>query len=98
MQSVKGTTMKTFQILTAAAGILLVASGPSLAAKRVHRGVDAYASGAASPDRSGAYNFGPAGGARVRAPDPVQYDRAPVYSTGRNLPYADRPYGDPGRW
>jgi len=34
----------------------------------------------------------------VRAPDPVQFERAPAYSTGQNLPYPDRPYGDPGRW
>src|SRR5260221_14691504 len=87
MQSVKGTTMKTLQILTAAAGILLVASGPSLAAKRVHRGVDAYASGAVSADRSGAYNYGPVGGTRGRTPPPVQFNRAPGYSTGHNLPY-----------
>jgi hypothetical protein len=93
MQSVKGTTMKILQVLTAAAGILLVASGPSLAAKRVHRGVDAYASGAASVDRSGAYYYGPIGGTRVR-PGQLQY--APNY--GHNLPYPDRPYGDPDRW
>jgi hypothetical protein len=91
MQSVKGTTMKILQVLTAVAGILLVASGPSLAAKRVHRGVDAYASGAANVDRSGAYYYGPIGGARVRTPT---YS----YSTGHNLPYPDRPYGDPDRW
>src|SRR5260221_13320889 len=94
MQSVKGTTMKSLQILTAAAGILLVASGPSLAAKRVHRGFDAYASGTANVDRSGAYNYGPIGGARVRTPQ-RQFERAPVYSTGHNLPYPDRPDGDP---
>jgi hypothetical protein len=94
MQSVKGTTMKTLQILTAAAGILLVASGPSLAAKRVHRGVDAYASGAVSVDRSGAYNYGPRESVRVRPGQTQQY--APNY--GRNLPYPDRPYGDPDSW
>jgi hypothetical protein len=87
MQSVKGTTMKIVQVLTAAAGILLVAAGPSLAAKRVHRGVDAYAM-----DRSGAYHYGPIGGVRVRPGQ--QY--APNY--GHNLPYPDRPYGDPDSW
>ena len=85
--------MKILQVLTAAAGILLVASGPSLAAKRAHRGVDAYASGAASLDRSGAYNYGPIGGARVRSGQ-AQY--SPNY--GHNLPYPDRPYGDPDSW
>jgi hypothetical protein len=97
MQSLKGTTMKILKVLTAAAGILLVASGPSLAAKGLHRGVDAYASGAASVDRSGAYNYGPIGGTRVR-PGQVQFDRAPAYSSGHNLPYPDRPYGDPDSW
>ena len=90
--------MKTLQISTAAAGILLLASGPSLAAKRVHHSVDAYASGAASVDRSGAYNYGPVGGTRVRTPGQVQFDRTPTYSSGHNLPYADRPYGDPDLW
>jgi len=97
MQSVKGTTMKILQVLTAAAGILLVASGPSLAAKRVHRGVDAYASGAVSVDRSGAYNYGPARGARAQSPAHWQLYSSPVYH-GQNLPYADRPYGDPDGW
>jgi hypothetical protein len=93
MQSVKGTTMKILQVLTAAAGILIVASGPSLAAKRVHHhGFNAYASGAASVDRSGAYNYGPIGGVRVRPGQ--QY--LPNY--GHNLPYPDRPYGDPDSW
>ena len=84
--------MKMLQVLTAAAGIVLVATGSSLAAKRVHRGVDAYASGAVNVDRSGAYNYGPIGGARVRPGQ--QY--APNY--GYNLPYPDRPYGDPDSW
>lgn len=97
MQSVKGTTMKALQILTAAAGILLVANGPSLAASRTHRGLDAFASGTVNVDRSGAYYYGPVGGTRTRTPQ-VQYDRAPTYSTGHNLPYPDRPYGDPDRW
>jgi len=28
----------------------------------------------------------------------VQYDRAPAYPTGQNLPYPDRPYGAPDSW
>jgi hypothetical protein len=84
----KGTTMKILQVLTAAAGILIVASGPSLAAKRVHRGVDAYA--------SGAYNYAPAWGTGALTPSQHIYSGASAY--GRNLPYADRPYGDPDRW
>ena len=91
----KGMTMKTLTVLTAAAGILLAVSGPSLAAKRTHQGYNAYASGAASADRSGAYYFGPRGGAQAQTPEQHNY-LAPNY--GRNLPYPDRPYGDPDRW
>ncbi len=49
--------MKKLLMLTAAAGIVFALAEPTLAAQRVHRGVDAYASG--DLDRSGAYNFGP---------------------------------------
>jgi len=86
--------MKTLQVLTAAAGILLAVSGPSLAANRVHHGYNAFASGAVSADRSGSYYFGPRGGAEALTP--AQHNFAPNY--GRNLPYPDRPYGDPDRW
>jgi hypothetical protein len=93
----KGTTMKILQVLTAAAGILVVASGPSLAAKRVHHhGFNAYASGAVNADRSGAYNYGPTWGTGALTPSQHFYSGGPAY--GRNLPYADRPYGDPDRW
>jgi hypothetical protein len=88
--------MKKLYVLTATAGILLALAGPSLAAQRAPRGVDAYA----SADRSGAYNYGPQGGqgarAQVQTPAQHQYNRAPNY--GQNLPYPDRPYGDPDRW
>lgn len=87
--------MKTLKVLTAAAGILLAVSGPSLAAKRVHHGYNAYASGAASFDRSGAYTYGPIGGRPVLTP--LQHNYNPV-ARGGNLPYPDRPYGDPDRW
>ena len=57
--------------------------------------MDAYASGAATTDRSGAYYYGPQGA--QNAPDRIsvrpQYDNQ--YSRGQNLPYPDRPYGDP---
>jgi hypothetical protein len=90
--------MTTLKVLTAAAGILLAVSGPSLAAsakQRVHRGYDAYASGAVNADRSGAYNYGPIGGKPVLTP--AQHNYNPVSPSG-NLPYPDRPYGDPDRW
>lgn len=90
--------MKTLKVLTAAAGILLAVSAPSLAAsakQRVHRGYDAYASDAVSADRSGAYNYGPIGGKPVLTP--AQHNYNSVAPSG-NLPYPDRPYGDPDRW
>jgi hypothetical protein len=89
--------MKKLQTLTVAAGILLALAGTSVAAQRVHRAYDAYASGA---DRSGAYYYGPQGeqayGAQVQTPAQYQYNSAPNY--GQNLPYPDRPYGAPDRW
>lgn len=82
---------------------------PTLAAQRVHRGADAYASGTA--DRSGPYYYGPRAGheAYARSTEPTY---APwgnealtpsqhIYNNGaygQNLPYADRPYGDPDGW
>jgi len=89
--------MTTLKVLTAAAGILLAVSGPSLAAKRVHHnGYNAYASDAVSADRSGAYNYGPIGGGKpVLTPAQHNYN---AVSPGGNLPYPDRPYGDPDRW
>ena len=89
--------MKTIQILTAVTGILIAVSGPTLAAQRAHRGVDAYASGAVTTDRSGAYYYGPqdADGRPVVAA-PVQ--TAPQNYRGQSEPYSDRPYGAPDNW
>ncbi len=89
--------MKKLQLLTASAGILLALAGPSLAASRVHRGTDAYASGAATADRSGSYYYGPrdAQGHAINIPFEA---RAQYGSGGYNEPYADRPYGDPDSW
>ena len=83
-------------MLTASAAILLALAGPSLAAQRTHRGTDAYASGAVSTDRSGPYYYGPQG-AQAAQPAPDRIFVQPQYSSGQNLPYADRPYGDPDR-
>ena len=90
--------MKKLQMLTAAAGVLLALAGPTLAASRNQSGVDAYA----TSDRSGAYNYGPVSGegrnANARAFEPAQRQYQTQYGTGGNLPYPDRPYGDPDRW
>jgi hypothetical protein len=94
--------MKKLQMFATAAGIIMVLAGPTLAAQRAHRGADAYASGAAT-DRSGAYYYGPQNAQGVNAQGrafaaPVQSGPAAQYERGGNLPYPDRPYGDPGRW
>ena len=92
-------------VLLAGIATLVTAIEPSLAAQRKHRAYDAYASG----DRSGAYYFGPGA---VRSEVPATFSTGPVrsealtpaqhnydrYNYGRNLPYPDRPYGDPDSW
>ena len=93
--------MKTIQMLTATAGILLMLAGPSLAAQRAQRAVDAYASGAVTTDRSGAYNYGPSDAQAQRrtfVQEPQFGIQSNQYSRGQNLPYADRPYGAPDSW
>jgi hypothetical protein len=86
--------MKKIHLLTATAGILLALAGPTLAAQRTHGGYDSYAS---TSDRSGAYNYGPNGQSYVTQDRAFAQPQA-QYSRGNNLPYADRPYGDPDRW
>lgn len=85
-------------MLTAAGSILLALAGPTLAAQRAHRGVDAFASG--TVDRSGSYYYGPQDAQGRATLAPVPYDPAPAvqYNRGQNLPYPDRPWGDPDRW
>ena len=89
--------MRKIHILATAAALLVAASAPGLAASRTHRALDAYASGAVTTDRSGAYYYGPqdAQGRAVTAP--IQ-NVQPQYNRGQNLPFADRPYGDPDNW
>ena len=90
--------MRKFQIFATAAALMVAATAPSLAASRTHRAADAYASGAVTTDRSGAYYYGPqdAQGRALAAPsrqaEPYRYNR------GQGEPYADRPYGDPDSW
>ena len=93
--------MRKIHILATAAALLVAASAPSLAASRTHRALDAYASGAVTTDRSGAYYYGPRN-AQGRADNidsvhPRTFVQ-PQYNRGQNQPYADRPYGDPDSW
>jgi len=89
--------MRKLQIFATTAALLVVASAPTLAASRTHRAADAYASGAVTTDRSGAYYYGPrdAQGRAFAAPAQVDSYR---YNRGQSEPYADRPYGDPDSW
>jgi hypothetical protein len=92
--------MKTLHIMATAATLLVAASAPTLAAQRVDRGSDAYAS---SVDRSGAYYYGPRDAqsrtfVAPRQATPEQFNRESQYNRGQNLPYPDRPYGDPDSW
>jgi hypothetical protein len=93
----KDTTMRKLQIFATAAALLVVASAPTLAASRTHRAADAYASGAVTTDRSGAYYYGPrdAQGRAEAVPSQVAPSQ---YYRGQSEPYADRPYGDPDSW
>ena len=96
--------MKKLQMLTAAAGILLALAGPTLAAQRGTRGVDAYATATGS-DWSGPYYYGPED-AQGRPLNTSRRFAAPQYERGQsvpnaggqNLPYPDRPYGAPDSW
>ena len=91
--------MRKIHILATAAALLVAATAPSLAASRTHRGQDAYASGAVTSDRSGAYYYGPQYGRNANAQDRAPVVEAPpTYNRGQNLPYADRPYGAPDSW
>jgi hypothetical protein len=90
--------MKTLQILTASAGILLALASPTLAASRLHSGAaDAYASGVTS-DRSGSYYYGPQNAQGSVANVPTESRAQSGTSRGFGEPYADRPYGDPDNW
>jgi hypothetical protein len=90
--------MKKLQLLTAIAGVLLALAGPSLAAQRSQQAFDAYASGAVTTDRSGAYYYGPRDAqGRTVAPPAFQSEQT-QYNRGQNLPYPDRPYGAPDTW
>jgi hypothetical protein len=77
-------------VLLAGIATLIAVTEPSLAAQRKHRGFDAYARGEVTE--------GPrySGQIRSQALTPAQHFYMP--NNGPNLPYPDRPYGDPDRW
>ena len=90
--------MRNLQIFATAAALLVVASAPSFAASRTHNAADAYASGAVTTDRSGAYYYGPqnAQGRVFVAPSQTESYR---YNRGtQGEPFVDRPYGAPDNW
>lgn len=71
-------------MVLAAAALLAAMCEPSFAARKSRKPADS-----APIQRSDA--------ARVPPSDPRGTSRNP-FGPGRNLPYPDRPYGDPGRW
>jgi len=89
--------MRKIHTIATAAALLVAASAPGLAASRPYRALDAYASGAVTTDRSGAYYYGPRDAQGRAAAAPIQ-DVQPQYNRGHNQPFADRPYGDPDNW
>jgi hypothetical protein len=96
--------MKALHILTAAAGILLAVSGPGLAASRTpaNRAADAYSSYARDTDNAfwpAPYVYAPSAGAPRGSTYGVNGEGAySPYGPARNLPYPDRPYGNPNSW
>ena len=79
-------------VLLAGIAALVAVTEPTLAAQRKHRAHDAYASGAV---RERVHHPG-----RVRgeALTPAQHNYDLYFNKGQNLPYPDRPYGDPDSW
>jgi hypothetical protein len=96
-------------MLTAAAAILLAISGPSLAASRTQAQRAADGSSAFARDMSdNTYTYSPylndPWNARASARN-VPANPAPNFAIGedrphygQNLPYPDRPYGNPDSW
>lgn len=80
--------MKMLHILAIAAALLVTASAPGFAASRTHHHVRAGRNHSEDTERGyGAYDAAPgaSGWAGMAYPQ-------------HNLPYADRPYGDPDGW
>ena len=92
--------MKTFQTLTAAGAILLAIGAPSFAAPRAAtaRG-DVNATGSYAGPIDPPYAYRPGYNAYASGPTNWQPDAGNRYQyTPGNLPYPDRPYGDPDFW
>ena len=98
--------MRTLQILTAAAGIVLAISGPTLPASRtqatsgyndvntVRTCGDLDPSNPPYARNSGFNAYGSANLERTFRDAPSRNQYAP----SQKLPYPDRPYGDPDSW
>jgi len=88
------------RVLISAASVLLAFAAPSAAATRAHQNPAGYGAYASGGDRSGAYYYGPResyGHAETVVPNRAAPSQ-PQVQRGQNLPYADRPYGDPDSW
>ncbi len=71
-------------LVTIVAALLFATSEPSVAARKFRKPADNAPAQQSDQTRAPAY-------------DPKGTSRSP-FGPGRNLPYPDRPYGDPGRW
>jgi hypothetical protein len=93
--------MKKLSLLSTAAVVLVALSAPSFAASPTHRGDTAQSADQFDPVRRNYYETysNPGYNAFARGEDRT-YQSAPqqAYPTGGNLPYPDRPWGDPDRW
>jgi hypothetical protein len=81
-------------VLLAGIATLVAVTELSLAAQRKHRAHDAYASGAVT-ERVRPFH---SGRVRTEALTPGQRNYDLYFNKGVNLPYPDRPYGDPDSW
>jgi hypothetical protein len=88
-----------FAIFLTTAGLLLAINEPSFSAPRRHRPADAYASSAVTHEREIPQpSDRPLGWTRSGTGFPITGTAAEPLGPGGNLPYPDRPYGDPDRW
>jgi hypothetical protein len=88
----RDTTMRKLHILATAAVLLVTASVPSFAATRTHHHAKVDRGYTVRTDRG----YNPGYNAYGASPGAQGWGGAAY--TGQNLPYADRPYGDPDRW
>ena len=92
--------MKKLSLLSTAAVVLVALSAPSSAASRVHRADTAQSADQFDPVRRNYYETysNPGYSAFARGEDRThQYVPQQASAAGGNLPYPDRPYGDPDR-